>query len=1589
MRGTSPAGLLCAALLAGVLAAPASSAATSAPGAPDQPPGAGAAAPHDPDHAHDQGAAHDHGAATGRPAAPPVPPLPPGAGHAPGLQDDQRGHRTMRGTFQRIATDVPVAGATEHSHADGSTHLHTRDVYRDVLEVDGSWVELRLPAADKARLKGGEQVEVQGYGTARDLDANRTTTLAAASVASSGTTSVLVILAHWGSPDKVTPTMANDVVFTKGNVYFKEASYGALSITGKVHGSWVKITAPTGGDCYGRSDELMTRAKAAAKAGGSDAASYARTIVYFPSCSASSAAGWATVGGSSVWLNGYMDHGVSIHEQGHNYGLSHAHSIHCKAGTTPVTLVGTTTTATTGACNDVEYGDAFDAMGSSFHTGHFAGPYKDKLGWLGSRKVFFSSESPTLTLTPMETSSGTKTGIVRVSATRAYWVELRTATGQDSTFRTGAIGVQVRLVDAGMGGTDSYLLDLQPTSTESSWGSDEVVVLPAGSSWTTPEGARITVGSVTATTATVTAQGSAGAPKAPDAPTALTGKAGDQSATLSWSRPADDNGSMITEYVVKAIPSSGTATTTTVPAPGGSPSTTAVTGLTNGVDYTFTVAARNAVGLGVASAASGTVRPTAATPTVTLTSPSAGTVTSGGAVVLSATASPSGITSSPITGVDFRVGWESLPRDTTAPYEVTWTPDSWMQDGDYDITATATDASGRTSTSPPVKITLKVPAPTATIVSPVTGATAVDSLPVSVQADAPPGRTVDYVRLRVDNSLSGSYLDLDPATGRWTGTLDVRYVEEGAHTVVASVTDDLGRTGQSEPVSFTVSHPAPTVSITSPAPEAVVIGSTSVTVDVAPNPAGGGAVTRVELVADGTSFVGSSWEAPFTMPLDGRYLSDGRHTLVAKAYNESGFVGLSAPIAFELRNPRPSVTITSPSSGATVSGTQTITGVATPSPDSGSPISYLTFALDDRQISAYAYPEADGSFTVEWDSRRELTGAHELVATAYDSGSYSGTSAPVVVVLDNPGPSVAITSPAAGAQLTGDIPVTLEVSPSPAPISDGTISYVSVSVDGVESAWGYEAPWSVKVYSWGMQPGEHVLVATVHDYDGVRRASAPVTITALRPPEPPGAPATVSAVGGPSSVTVSWTPPTDDGGQPITGYAVYSEEDARQVPASARSTTFTGLQPGVEQWFYVAAVNASGESYDGSWVMATPTDGTGPGPDPEPAAASTYTPVDPLRVLDTRPAPDNVGAPVGKVGAGGYVDLQVTGGPRAIPSDATAVVLNVTVTGATASTDVRAYPTPAGTQPLPQASNLNVYKGQTVANLVVVKVGNGGKVRIRNASGSVNLLADVAGYYRAGTEGASYVGVDPVRLMDTRPAYQKGPRTGALNGGEVVDLKVGGTNGVPDSATAVVLNVTAVSPTAGTDVRVYPTAGSEVPLVSNINVPRGVTAPNLVVVKLGTDGKVRLRNASGAVHLLADLAGWYAPGAAGGSAFTPVSPVRVLDSRPAPDNVGVPAGRIGAGQTVDLTVAGTAAVPAGAKAVVLNVTAVGALGGTDVRVYPTPTDGGFPDVSNLNVRAGITVPNLVVVKVGDLGKVRFRSSSAGTNLIADLAGYYS
>jgi acyl-coenzyme A synthetase/AMP-(fatty) acid ligase len=211
---------------------------------------------------------------------------------------------------------------------------------------------------------------------------------------------------------------------------------------------------------------------------------------------------------------------------------------------------------------------------------------------------------------------------------------------------------------------------------------------------------------------------------------------------------------------------------------------------------------------------------------------------------------------------------------------------------------------------------------------------------------------------------------------------------------------------------------------------------------------------------------------------------------------------------------------------------------------------------------------------------------------------------------------------------------------------------------------------------------------------------------------------------------------------------------------------------------------------------------------------------------------------------------------------------------------------------------------------------------------------------------------------------------------------------VPSSGVAAVaLNVAVTNPSAGSYVTLYPT-GTPKPTASNLNFDAGETIPNVVVAKVGTNGKVSIYNNWGSTDVVVDVQGWYSDGTGTqptSGLYSGFTPVRILDTR---YGLGGISAKVGAGQSVSLQVAGVGGVPStGVGAVVLNVAVTNPSAGSYLTLYPSGTS--KPTASNLNFNAGETIPNVVFAKVGANGKVSIYNNWGSTDVVVDLQGWSS
>jgi len=237
-----------------------------------------------------------------------------------------------------------------------------------------------------------------------------------------------------------------------------------------------------------------------------------------------------------------------------------------------------------------------------------------------------------------------------------------------------------------------------------------------------------------------------------------------------------------------------------------------------------------------------------------------------------------------------------------------------------------------------------------------------------------------------------------------------------------------------------------------------------------------------------------------------------------------------------------------------------------------------------------------------------------------------------------------------------------------------------------------------------------------------------------------------------------------------------------------------------------------------------------------------YHPSTPARILDTRTAGGG-----GPVTAARERTLVVAGNGGVPAAGVSSVVMTLTAVNATAPAYVEVYPT--GSRPARPTSNTDLVPGQVVAALVTSPLGSNGSVQLLVNQGSVDLVADVLGYYSSA--GSRYVPLAPRRVLDTR---MSSPVSSASDR----NVPIAGLNGVPSAATGVVVNTTGVNASQTLNLEVYPTGSKPSPRTSVLNQQDAMSVADLVMMPLG-GGAVSLSASNGRTDVVLDVMGYLTP----------------------------------------------------------------------------------------------------------------------------------
>jgi hypothetical protein len=325
-----------------------------------------------------------------------------------------------------------------------------------------------------------------------------------------------------------------------------------------------------------------------------------------------------------------------------------------------------------------------------------------------------------------------------------------------------------------------------------------------------------------------------------------------------------------------------------------------------------------------------------------------------------------------------------------------------------------------------------------------------------------------------------------PYTFKWDSTTHA----DGIAKIQATAFDATGNTSKYT-LDVTVNNQgpdieAPSVAITAPSDGAAVSGNVQVSAAASDNVG----VTKVIFAIDGV-WAGKDTTAPYSFNWDTTTHADGIVKVQATAFDAAGNTSrYTLDVTVNNQGPdieAPSMAITAPSDGATVSGNVQVS--ATASDNVG--VTKVTFAID----GVWAGKDTTAPYSFNWDSTTHADGIAKVQATAFDAAGNTDTYT-LSVTVNNQGPDpdtevpgILITSPGDGATVSGNVQVS-------ATASDNVgVTKVTFAIDGVWAGKDTTAPYSFNWDTTTHADGIAKVQATAFDAAGnTRRHTLDVTV---------------------------------------------------------------------------------------------------------------------------------------------------------------------------------------------------------------------------------------------------------------------------------------------------------------------------------------------------------------------------------------------------------------------------------------------------------------------------------------------------------------
>jgi len=473
-------------------------------------------------------------------------------------------------------------------------------------------------------------------------------------------------------------------------------------------------------------------------------------------------------------------------------------------------------------------------------------------------------------------------------------------------------------------------------------------------------------------------------------------------------------------------------------------------------------------------------------PTVAITSPTSGANVSGTVSVVATASDDSGV-----ARVQFRADNANMgSEDVVPPFAISWNT-SGLAQGNHTLVAVARDGAGNLSTSAPVVVSLagtdSTP-PTVSITSP--GNNASVSGTINIQVSASDNVGVAGVQFKVDGANTGAEDTVSP----YSYSLNTVGLSNGIHSLTAVARDAANNTATSAAVSINANNvapdtAAPSVSISAPVAGATISGTVSISATASDNVG----VVGVQFKVDGANVGAEDTAAPYSSSWNTVSVSNGSHSVTAVARDAAGNTRTSAAVNVTANNvapdtTAPTVSISSPASGATVSGSVSLSASA--SDNVG--VVGVQFRVDGANLGA---EDTTSAYSASWDTRTASNGSHSISAVARDAAGNTRTSTAISVTVNNvasdtTAPTVSISAPAAGASVSGSVSLSASAS------DNVGVAGVQFKVDGANiGAEDSTSPYSVSWDTLTSSNGSHSITAVARDATGNSRTSTAVSVT--------------------------------------------------------------------------------------------------------------------------------------------------------------------------------------------------------------------------------------------------------------------------------------------------------------------------------------------------------------------------------------------------------------------------------------------------------------------------------------------------------------